>query len=96
MAFGFQRSRPQRREGVPVTAAQVAAAKLIIERAETSNKPVDDAVVAIANAEQVPGTSQFQVVRFIPGAATGSLARGRAAGPAAAGPVAPAGGAAAR
>lgn len=93
MAFGFPKSRTRRREGVPVTAAQVAAAKLIIERAETSNKPVDDAVVAIAHAEQVPGTSGFQVVRFVSGSAAGPRV---AAGPARPHPVAPAGGAAAQ
>jgi hypothetical protein len=64
MAFGFPKSRMRPRDGVPVTAAQVAAARLIIERAQTNNKPVEDAVVAIANAEPVPGTSDFKVVGF--------------------------------
>lgn len=83
MAFGFPRSRMRPRDGVPVTSAQVAAAKLIIERAQTSNKPVEDAVVAIANAEPVPGTSDFRVLEFRR-STTGN------------GPVAPAGGAPAR
>lgn len=64
MAFGFPKSRTRARDGVAVTSAQVAAARLIIERSETSNKPVDDAVVAIANAEAVPGTSDYKVVRL--------------------------------
>lgn len=84
MAFGFPRGRMRPRDGVPVTSAQVAAAKLIIERAQTSNKPVEDAVVAIANAEPVPGTSDFRVLEF----RRSTTGNNR--------PVAPAGGAAGR
>jgi hypothetical protein len=83
MAFGFPKSRTRAREGVSVTSAQVAAARLIIERAQSRHKPVDDAVVAIANAEAVPGTTDYRVVRFKPPGVTP-------------GSAAPAGGAAAR
>jgi hypothetical protein len=85
MAFEFLRGRSRARDGVAVSSAEVAAARLIVQRAKVSNKPVGDAVLAIANAEPVPGsTTSYRVVDFQRGSGSQS------------GPVAPAGGAAAQ
>lgn len=73
MAFGFS-SRTRSRDGVEVSSAEVAAARLIVQRASASNKVVDPTVVAIANAEPMPGRATYRVVDFKRSSPTGPAA----------------------
>jgi hypothetical protein len=45
-----------------VNDVQVLAAQVIVERAERGVDSVDDEILAIANARQIPGTDTYEAV----------------------------------
>ena len=45
-----------------VNDVQVFAAQVIVERAEMGIDTVDDEILAIANARQIPGTDSYEAV----------------------------------
>ncbi len=45
-----------------VNDVQVLAAQIIVERAEMGIDTVDDEILAIANAKQIPGTDTYEAV----------------------------------
>jgi hypothetical protein len=45
-----------------VNDVQVLAAQVIVERAERGVDTVDDEILAIANARQIPGTDTYEAV----------------------------------
>jgi hypothetical protein len=45
-----------------VNDVQVLAAQIIVERAERGVDTVDDEILAIANAKQIPGTDSYEAI----------------------------------